>query len=62
MDYYIGVISNKDEGNQKIYTMPVSCPYQFQQEIEGFHDKYGVQSDSEAIKNMTYMEKKTLLV
>lgn len=61
MDYYIGVVSTKDD-NSKIYTLPVNCPYQFQQEIEGFQEKYGVQGDNEAIKNMTYMEKKALLV
>lgn len=42
--------------------MPISCPYQFHQEIEGFQDEYGVQGDNEAIKNMTYMQKKALLV
>ena len=42
--------------------MPVSCPYQFQQDIDGFTEKYGVTGDNEAIKNMTYMEKKALLV
>jgi hypothetical protein len=28
LDYYIGVASHKD-GETKVYTVPVSCPYQF---------------------------------
>ena len=58
-DYYLGVISSKHEG--KVYCMPVSTPYQFKQEIEGFKEIYGGE-DNEAIKNMTYIEKKQLLV
>ena len=61
LDYYVGVISNKDDVS-KVYTMQVACPYQFQQEIKGFQEKYGSTDDNEAIKNMTYMEKKALLV
>lgn len=57
LDYYIGVISGKDD-TTKVYTMPVDFPYQFTQEINGFHEKYGQLGDNEAIKNMTYMEKK----
>lgn len=61
MDYYLGVVSHKDD-NTKVYTMPVDFPYQFTQEINGFKEKYDQQGDNEAIKNMTYMEKKALLV
>lgn len=42
--------------------VPVGAPYQFQQEIQGFREKYAVAEDDLAIKNMTYMEKKALLV
>lgn len=42
--------------------VPVSTPYQFHQEIEGFNEKYGQAEDNEAIKNMSYIEKKALLV
>jgi len=60
MDYYIGVVSSKDPS--KVYTVPANCPYQFNQEIDGFQEAYGIALDNEAIKNMTYMEKKQLLV
>ena len=60
MDFYVGVLSDKD-GASKVYTMPITCPYQFQQEISGFQEKYGQQADNEAIKNMTYMQKKALI-
>ena len=46
----------------KVYMIKVATPYQFQQEIEGFKERYGVAEDNEAIKNMSYMEKKALLV
>ena len=59
-DYYLGVISNKHEG--KVYMAQVTTPYQFKQEIEGFKEKYGTAEDNEQIKNMTYIEKKQLLV
>jgi hypothetical protein len=58
-DYYLGVISTKHE---KVYMVPVATPYQFKQEIEGFKEKFGQAEDNEAIKNMTYIEKKALLV
>lgn len=35
MDFYIGVVSQKEEAT-RIYTMPLSCPFQFHQEINGF--------------------------
>lgn len=56
----MGVLSSKHEG--KLYMVPVSTPYQFHQEIEGFKENYGQTEDNEAIKNMTYIEKKALLV
>lgn len=40
LDYYIGVVSHKDD-TTKIYTMPVDFPFQFTQEINGFHEKFG---------------------
>ena len=44
-----------------MYLVPVSAPYQFQQEISKFKEKYGVEGDNEAIKNMSYMQKKMLV-
>jgi len=60
LDYYVGVVSSKNDG--QVYTMPVSTPFQFVQDIDGFQELYGNAGDNEAIKNMTYMEKKALLV
>jgi hypothetical protein len=58
-DYYLGVISSKHEG--KVYMVPVS-PYQFHQETQSFKEVYGQAEDNEAIKSMSYIEKKALLV
>jgi hypothetical protein len=46
----------------KMYLVPTYSNFLFRQEIEGFKDTYGVAEDNEAIKNMTYMQKKALLV
>ena len=59
-DYYLGVISSKNP--EKLHMVQVQTPYQFTQDIKGFKENYGVAEDNEAIKNMTYMEKKALLV
>lgn len=42
--------------------MPVQTNYQFTQVIDEFQEKYGAAEDNEAIKNMTYMQKKQILV
>lgn len=40
MDYYLGVISQKND-QQIVYTVPVTTKFQFVQEIEGFNDRFG---------------------
>jgi hypothetical protein len=60
-DFYLAVMQESKHGN-KVFLVPVESNYQFKQEIEGFKDTFGVAEDNEAIKNMTYMQKKTLLV
>lgn len=55
----MGVISSKNDN--KVYMIPVTAKYQFQQEIKGFKEKYGAAEDNEAIKQMTHMERKALI-
>jgi len=50
-DFYLGVISPKHP--QKVYMVPVQTPYQFTQEIQLFNDRFGVNEDNEAIKQMS---------
>ena len=58
-DYYMGVFNSEDN---KVYMIPVTNPYQFNQEIDNFKEQYGQEEDNEALKNMSYMDKKVHLV
>uniref|UniRef100_A0A7S3FTU5 Uncharacterized protein n=1 Tax=Strombidium rassoulzadegani TaxID=1082188 RepID=A0A7S3FTU5_9SPIT len=53
---------NESKHGNKVFLVPAQAPFHFKQEIEGFNETYGVTEDNEAIKNMTYMQKKALLV
>lgn len=57
MDYYVAVVP--EDGAVQLH--PVKTHYTFRQNIAGFIQTYGVANDNEAIKNMSYMERKRLL-
>lgn len=40
--------------------VPVTTPYQFTQEIEGFKELYGQSEDNELIKGMSYMDQQLM--
>lgn len=64
-DYYLAIFDSKEN---KAYTIPITSAYQFTQVIETFQDEINEARgqmepvDNEAIKNMSFMDKKLQLV
>eukprot|EP00347_Sterkiella_histriomuscorum_P023078 403336035 len=57
-DYYMGVFVPEEN---RVFMVPVSTCYQFNQEIQKFTEIYNGEEDNEALKSMNYMNQKLQL-
>ena len=55
----MAVIPEDEKASVELH--PIKTHYCFRQNIQGYAERYGVAGDNEAIKNLSYMERKRLL-